>query len=126
MAGDADQLQVCRTRFEGMPMPKEEWGVKRVCPTTGKRFYDLNADPIVSPYTGEVVEVDHGKTRTMIADEADAQNKKANAVEDDEDLILDDDDTDVDLGDDVLDEDDDSDDVSLEELSDVAANNDDD
>ncbi|MGB1705578.1 MAG: FYDLN acid domain-containing protein, partial [Paracoccaceae bacterium] len=22
-------------------MPKEEWGVKRVCPTTGKRFYDL-------------------------------------------------------------------------------------
>ncbi|MDA9944884.1 FYDLN acid domain-containing protein, partial [Paracoccaceae bacterium] len=23
-------------------MPKEEWGVKRVCPTTGKRFYDLN------------------------------------------------------------------------------------
>ncbi|NVK14211.1 MAG: FYDLN acid domain-containing protein, partial [Rhodobacteraceae bacterium] len=21
-------------------MPKEEWGVKRVCPTTGKRFYD--------------------------------------------------------------------------------------
>ena len=37
-------------------MPKEEWGVKRVCPTTGKRFYDLNKDPIVSPYTGEVVE----------------------------------------------------------------------
>ncbi|MCH1387576.1 MAG: TIGR02300 family protein, partial [Rhodobacteraceae bacterium] len=35
-------------------MPKEEWGTKRVCPTTGKRFYDLNADPIVSPYTGEV------------------------------------------------------------------------
>ncbi|MEM9438587.1 MAG: FYDLN acid domain-containing protein, partial [Pseudomonadota bacterium] len=20
-------------------MPKEEWGVKRLCPTTGKRFY---------------------------------------------------------------------------------------
>ena len=35
-------------------MPKEEWGVKRVCPTTGKRFYDLNKDPIVSPYTGDV------------------------------------------------------------------------
>ena len=35
-------------------MPKEEWGVKRVCPTTGKRFYDLNNDPIISPYTGEV------------------------------------------------------------------------
>ena len=38
-----------------MKMPREEWGVKRVCPTTGKRFYDLNRNPIVSPYTGEVV-----------------------------------------------------------------------
>ena len=34
-------------------MPKEEWGVKRVCPETGKRFYDLGKDPITSPYTGK-------------------------------------------------------------------------
>jgi uncharacterized protein (TIGR02300 family) len=47
--------------IEGGVMPKEEWGVKRVCPTTGKRFYDLGRDPIVSPYTGEVVELDTGK-----------------------------------------------------------------
>ena len=53
-------------------MPKEEWGVKRVCPTTGKRFYDLNKDPIVSPYTGEVVELDTGKTRMIEADAEDA------------------------------------------------------
>ena len=26
-------------------MPKEEWGVKRLCPESGKRFYDLNKDP---------------------------------------------------------------------------------
>ena len=52
-------------------MPKEEWGVKRVCPTTGKRFYDLNKNPIISPYTGEVVEVDTGKRRTITADAAD-------------------------------------------------------
>ena len=57
-------------------MAKEEWGVKRVCPETGKRFYDLNADPIVSPYTGEVVVIETGKTRTMQADAADAQSKK--------------------------------------------------
>ena len=44
--------------MKGKKMPKEEWGVKRICPTTGKRFYDLNKDPIVSPYTGEVVELD--------------------------------------------------------------------
>ena len=28
-------------------MPNEEWGTKRICPTTGKRFYDLNKDPIL-------------------------------------------------------------------------------
>lgn len=32
---------------------KQELGTKRVCPTTGRKFYDLNRDPIVSPYTGE-------------------------------------------------------------------------
>jgi len=32
---------------------KQELGVKRTCPETGKKFYDLNKDPIVSPYTGK-------------------------------------------------------------------------
>ncbi|MDD9920927.1 MAG: TIGR02300 family protein [Boseongicola sp.] len=108
-------------------MPKEEWGTKRLCPTTGKRFYDLNADPVVSPYTGEVVNIDSGKAnRTMIADKADAASKPKEDLED-EDVILedDDDDNDVDLGDDVLDDDDDNDDVSLDEIADVAANDDD-
>ena len=107
-------------------MPKEEWGAKRVCPTTGRRFYDLNADPIVSPYTGEVVTIDTGKgSRTMVADKADARSKKEEA--EDEDVILDDDDddADVDLGDDVLDDDDDNDDVSLDDIADVASDDDD-
>lgn len=34
-------------------MAKEELGTKRVCPETGKRFYDLGKDPIVSPYSGK-------------------------------------------------------------------------
>ena len=34
-------------------MAKPELGTKRICPTTGKKFFDLNRDPIVSPYTGE-------------------------------------------------------------------------
>lgn len=108
-------------------MPKEEWGTKRVCPETGKRFYDLNADPIVSPYTGQVVTVETGKTRTMVADAADAQSKKEEEVAEEDDLVLDDsddDDVDADLGDDVL-EDDDDDDVSLDEIADVAAPDDD-
>jgi uncharacterized protein (TIGR02300 family) len=32
---------------------KPELGTKRACPTTGRKFYDLSRDPIVSPYTGQ-------------------------------------------------------------------------
>ncbi|WP_332684523.1 TIGR02300 family protein [Bosea sp. (in: a-proteobacteria)] len=34
-------------------MAKTELGTKRVCPVTGRKFYDLDKDPIVSPYTGQ-------------------------------------------------------------------------
>lgn len=106
-------------------MPKEEWGTKRLCPTTGKRFYDLNADPVISPYTGEVVEIDQSKSRMIAADAEDAASKKAKVVADDDDVVLDDDDVDVDLDDDLLDDDDDDDDsVPFDELADVAANDD--
>ncbi|KIC21507.1 TIGR02300 family protein [Leisingera sp. ANG-Vp] len=107
-------------------MPKEEWGVKRVCPTTGKRFYDLNKDPIVSPYTGEVVELDTGKTRMIEADAEDAATLKAKENMDADDVVLeDDDDVDVDLGDDVLDDDDDDDNVSLDDIADMSSPDDD-
>ncbi len=107
-------------------MPKEEWGTKRLCPTSGKRFYDLNKNPIVSPYTGEVVEIESGKNRVIAADDEDAVTLKAKQeAEDSEDVVLDDDDaTDADLGDDVLD-DDDEDTVSLDEIADVASEDDD-
>ncbi|PRY21839.1 uncharacterized protein (TIGR02300 family) [Aliiruegeria haliotis] len=107
-------------------MPKEEWGVKRVCPTTGKRFYDLGRNPIVSPYTGEVVQLETGnKSRVLIKDEKDKQStdESEKLIEDDAD-VLDDADTDVDLGDDVLDDDADDDDVSLDEIADVASDDD--
>ncbi|MBT8414997.1 MAG: TIGR02300 family protein [Boseongicola sp.] len=108
-------------------MPKEEWGTKRLCPTTGKRFYDLNNTPVVSPYTGEVVNIETGKaSRTMVADKPDASAKPETAA-DEEDVVLDDDDddADVDLGDDVLEDDDDDDDVSLDDIADVAADDED-
>ena len=108
-------------------MPNEEWGVKRVCPTTGKRFYDLNKNPIVSPYTGEVVELSTGKSRMIEADAADAASAKAKENDaDDTDVLEDDEDVDLDLGDDVLDDDDDdTDTVPLEEIADVASEDDD-
>lgn len=34
-------------------MASSERGTKRTDPETGKKFYDLNMDPIVSPYTGK-------------------------------------------------------------------------
>ncbi len=107
-------------------MPKEEWGTKRVCPATGKRFYDLNKNPIISPYTGEVVVLDTGKgKRSLTADKPDASAKKDDQFEDD-DIVLDDEDDsdDVDLGDDVLDDDED-DDVSLDDIADVSTDDDD-
>ncbi|MCV6598761.1 MAG: TIGR02300 family protein [Mangrovicoccus sp.] len=106
-------------------MAKEEWGTKRLCPTTGKRFYDLNRNPIVSPYTGEVVEIETGnKARSLLTGKANA--KPETASDDEEDVVLDDDDssTDIDLGDEVLD-DDDEDTVALDDIADVSGDDDD-
>jgi len=36
-----------------MKMASSDRGIKRTDPDTGKKFYDLNMDPIVSPYTGK-------------------------------------------------------------------------
>ena len=107
-------------------MPKEEWGTKRLCPTTGKRFYDLNKDPIVSPYTGEIVNLDTGnKSRVAIADKAEKETEEELELVDDADDVLEDaDDADVELDDDLL-EDDDDDNVSLDDIADVPANDDD-
>lgn len=114
-------------------MPKEEWGVKRVCPTTGKRFYDMNRSPVVSPYTGEVVTVETGgKTRILAADKDDVDAKKK---VDEGDLLLDDDDVDIEDEDDAATEDDadvledddeDGDTVSLDEIAEVGGDDDDD
>ena len=107
-------------------MPKEEWGVKRVCPTTGKRFYDLNKSPIVSPYTNEVVELDQNKNRMIAADAADMSTLRDKEADvDSEVIILDenDDDVEVDLADDIL-EDDEEDTVPLEDIADISSDDD--
>ena len=107
-------------------MPKDEWGVKRVCPSCQVRFYDLQKDPLTCPsceHEFSLESLTGNKSRTMQADKPDAQNKENDdadevVLEDDEDEV------DADLGDDVL-EDDDEDTVSLDELADVAADDDD-
>lgn len=110
-------------------MPKEEWGTKRICPTTGKRFYDLNKTPIVSPYTGEIVDIESARRKMAAAVISRGTPDK------DEDVLVDDLDTDDDLlaagvaddtelDDDLL-EDDADDNVSLDELADVAGDEED-
>jgi uncharacterized protein (TIGR02300 family) len=108
-------------------MPKDEWGVKRICPKCASRFYDLQRDPMTCPECGhsctaESLVVSRG--RTMVAEKA-VVKEKAEEVDDLADVVVDDDDSaDDDLDDDLL-EDDDDDDVSLDEIADVASSDDD-
>ena len=104
-------------------MAKAEWGTKRLCPTTGKRFYDLNKTPITSPYTGEVVDIESMRRKMATSGIA-----RVVAAKHDEILV-----DEVDGGDDLLDagpaedaevddellEDDADDTVSLDDLPDV-------
>jgi len=113
-------------------MPKEEWGVKRICPNCSTRFYDLKRDPMTCPACDHSMTLDSivsGKGRTLMADKSDAKSvpePKTETAADTADEVLEDDTAaDVDLGDDVLEDDDDDDtDVPLEEIADVATNKD--
>ena len=111
-------------------MPKAEWGVKRVCPTTGKRFYDLNRTPIVSPYTGEVVDIESARRKMAAAVIARVQPEKdddavlVDDLEADDDLLVAGVADDAEIDDELL-EDDADDNVSLDDLADVAGDEED-
>ncbi len=113
-------------------MPKEEWGVKRACPSCSTRFYDLQNDPMTCPsceHEFSLESLTGNKSRTMTADKPDAQNKDNATESDDDAVILDDDeedDADVAISDDLLDDDEDDDTVSLDELADVSTEDNDD
>ncbi len=104
-------------------MPKAEWGTKRTCPTTGKRFYDLNRSPIVSPYTGEVVDIESARRKmaASVISRAVPEKDEEVLVEDleaEDDLLETAATEDTELDDDLL-EDDADDTVSLDDLADV-------
>lgn len=99
-------------------MAKPELGTKRICPETGRKFYDLNRDPIVSPYTGQSYPrsyFDSGNDNAVADEEEDVAEKELDSEEDGAEVIsledaddeakaggsnIDEDDDDVDLGDD--------------------------
>lgn len=102
-------------------MPKEEWGTKRVCPTTGKRFYDLNRTPVISPYTGEVVDIESARRKAVAAMISRTAPEKDDVlvddIEGDDDLLATGSD-DGDLDAELLEEDADEN-VSLDDLTEV-------
>jgi uncharacterized protein (TIGR02300 family) len=134
---------------EASTVAKPELGTKRTCPESGRKFYDLNKDPIVSPYTGktypisffeetakiaviekeeeeeEVAEVEDESADVEVVslEEADEETKTKSKSDDlpdiDDDVEIDDDDDDDTF---LADDDDDDDD----DVSDIIGVNDDD
>ncbi|ARP99532.1 TIGR02300 family protein [Pseudorhodoplanes sinuspersici] len=107
-------------------MAKPELGTKRVCPVTGRKFYDLNKNPVISPYTGEVVPIApvsaRGRPDAKVAPTAAEPERETEEVEGAEFVSLEDADAeaqgkksdlpdtgdDIDIEDDTGDDDDDS------------------
>lgn len=102
-------------------MPKDEWGVKRICPSCSTRFYDLRADPMTCPACGAVFTLDSlTAVKAKIARPEKHKPEPVDAedlpdIETDDDAVVDDDD----LADDILEDEEDN--VDLEEIADVAA-----
>lgn len=67
-------------------MAKPEWGVKRICPSCGARYYDLRKDPPVCPTCGAQFDPEallkSRKARPAPVDDV----KKAPVVTEDEDV----------------------------------------
>ena len=110
-------------------MAKADLGTKRIDPETGKKFYDLNRDPIVSPYTGKSYPLSYFEETAAVAvlekeededaSEVDTENTEVELVslEDADDDATGGDDL-PDLGDDDVEIDGDDDDTFLEQEED--------
>jgi uncharacterized protein (TIGR02300 family) len=108
-------------------MPKDEWGVKRLCPHCASRFYDLRRDPMTCPECGHGFSADSlvaHRGRALIPEKVAVKAPKEDVDEIVVDPDLEEETADVDLDDDLL-EDDDDDNVSLDEIADVSGNDDD-
>ena len=66
-------------------MASSERGTKRTDPETGKKFYDLNLDPIVSPYTGKSYPLSYFE-QVLAGKPSPVKERKAD-VEDDEEEV---------------------------------------
>jgi uncharacterized protein (TIGR02300 family) len=70
---------------------KTELGTKRIDPETGRKFYDLNKDPIVSPYTGKSYPRNYFESAdTSVEEEEEVEDKEAEVEEGAEIVTLED------------------------------------
>ncbi|MCY3879989.1 MAG: FYDLN acid domain-containing protein [Rhodobacteraceae bacterium] len=100
-------------------MAKPDWGKKHVCEECGTRFYDLMRDPAECPACGLAIKVESPEAAAHDPD-GDSQSPPTGVADADDDVgVIEEDDPAGDL-DDVLDESD-EDSVSLDELANVAA-----
>jgi uncharacterized protein (TIGR02300 family) len=102
-------------------MPKDEWGLKRVCPNCTTRFYDLQRDPMGCPACGASFSVESllaGRSRPVRFEKAKPQAADIGEVPDldTDDAVIEGDDE---LEDDILEDEEDN--VDLDEIADVAA-----
>lgn len=100
-------------------MPKDEWGVKRVCPTCSTRFYDLRSDPMTCPNCGATFTVESlsaVKAKTLRPEKVKPEPvdiEDLPEIDADEETI----ETDDDLDDEILEDEEDS--VDIDEIADV-------
>jgi uncharacterized protein (TIGR02300 family) len=107
-------------------MPKEEWGVKRVCPKCSVRFYDLRKDPMTCPSCGatfDLASLSNTRSRSVAPERAAKEVVAPDEDIEDTDILVEDDDEVDDIDDELLDDDDD-DNVSLDEIADVSTDDD--
>ncbi|MEM7492068.1 MAG: TIGR02300 family protein [Pseudomonadota bacterium] len=67
-------------------MADPELGTKRTCPDTGKNFYDLNKDPIVSPYSGNSFPLSFFEDEKTKPKKEEKPAKEAPESDDDDDI----------------------------------------
>src|SRR5690606_1093730 len=67
---------------------KPELGAKRICPETGRKFYDLNKDPIVSPYTGQSYPRSYFESGSVsVSDDEEIEDKELDVEEGGAELV---------------------------------------
>ena len=102
-------------------MPKDEWGVKRICPACSIRFYDLRHDPMTCPNCAATFTLE---SLTAVKAKALRPEKVKPETVDIEDLPeIEADDDAIETADDLEDEilEDEEDNVDLEEIADVGS-----